>query len=98
MKTRASAAVECVRYPVFGGLLSFDVAGGAEAATRVETSTRLIANATSLGGVDSVLETRARYEGARVPPGLVRLSVGLEDPEELWADLAQALDAAGTAR
>jgi cystathionine gamma-synthase len=87
-------AVEQVRYPGFGGLLSFDVAGGAEAAERVETSTTLIANATSLGGVDSVLETRARYEGDRVPPGLVRLSVGLEDVEELWADLARALDVA----
>jgi cystathionine gamma-synthase len=91
-------AVETVRYAGFGGLLSFDVVGGAEAAARVETSTRLIANATSLGGVDSVLETRARYEGDRVPPGLVRLSVGLEDVEELWADLSQALDVGWTGR
>jgi cystathionine gamma-synthase len=87
----AHPAVENVRYPGFGGLLSFDVAGGADAARRVETSTRLIANATSLGGVASTLETRARWEGDRVPPGLVRLSVGLEDVDELWADLERAL-------
>jgi cystathionine gamma-synthase len=75
----------------FGGLLSFEVAGGAEAARRVETSTRLITNATSLGSVKSVLETRHRWEGDRVPEGLIRLSVGLEDVDELWADLEQAL-------
>jgi cystathionine gamma-synthase len=86
------AAVERVRYPGFGGLMSFDVAGGAEAAHRVETSTKLIKNATSLGGVDSVLETRARWEGDRVPENLVRLSVGVEDVDALWSDLEQALD------
>jgi cystathionine gamma-synthase len=79
-----------VRYPGFGGLLSFDVAD-AEAARRVETSTRLVENATSLGGVTSRIEARARWEGARVPPGLLRLSVGLEDAEDLWADLERAL-------
>jgi cystathionine gamma-synthase len=83
-------AVERVRYPGFGGLMSFDVAGDAR---RVETSTRLIKNATSLGGVESVLETRARWEAGRVPENLVRLSVGLEDVDELWADLDQALRA-----
>jgi cystathionine gamma-synthase len=96
--------VERVRYPGlgdpraarfmeggFGGLLSFDVAGDAEA---VEQATQVITNATSLGGVDSLLETRARWEGDRVPPNLVRLSVGLEDVEDLWADLTQALERA----
>ena len=73
--------------------MSFDVAGGAEGARRVETSTQRIKNATSLGGVDSVLETRARWEAGRVPDSLVRLSVGLEDVDELWADLEQALQA-----
>jgi cystathionine gamma-synthase len=87
----AHPAVERVRYPGFGGLMSFDVAGGAEAARRVETSVRMIKNATSLGGVRSVLETRARWEGDRVPENLVRLSVGLEDVDELWSDLEQAL-------
>ena len=82
--------VSIVRYPGIGGLLSFDVAD--EAATRaVETSLRVITNATSLGGVESVLEARARWEGRRVPAGLLRLSVGLEPLEDLWQDLQQAL-------
>ena len=89
-RLRAHPAVETVRYPGFGGLLSFDVAD-AETARRVETSTKVIVNATSLGGVTSLIESRARWEGERVPPGLLRLSVGLEDPETLWADLEQAL-------
>jgi cystathionine gamma-synthase len=97
-------AVHRVRYPglgpdpvaaryveAFGPLLSFDVAGAGEA-TRVEKALRLIENATSLGGVASTLEARARWEPERVPPGLLRLSVGLEDVEDLWADLAQALE------
>jgi cystathionine gamma-synthase len=84
------AAVETVRYPGFGGLLSFDVAD-ADAARSVETGTTLIANMTSLGGVTSRIEARARWEGDRVPPGLLRLSVGLEDAEDLWSDLERAL-------
>ena len=87
----AHEAVERVRYPGFGGLLSFDVAGGAAAARKVETGTRTIVNATSLGGAQSTLETRRRWEGERVPENLVRLSVGLEPLEELWADLNGAL-------
>src|SRR5919106_1097656 len=83
--------VERVRYPGFGGLLSFDVAGGAEAAARVESATTRILNATSLGGVRSTLETRRRWEGERVPESLVRLSVGLEPVEQLWDDLNRAL-------
>jgi cystathionine gamma-synthase len=83
-------AVTVVRYPGFSGLLSFDVAD-AEAARRVETSLRVIENATSLGGTRSVLESRARWEGERVPAGLLRLSVGLEEADVLWADLEQAL-------
>jgi cystathionine gamma-synthase len=94
MRLEAHPMVERVRYPGFGGMLSFDVAGGADAARATETATRTILNATSLGGVRSTLETRARWEGDRVPPGLVRLSVGLEDVDVLWADLAGALEAA----
>ena len=89
-RLRGHPAVEVVRYPGFSGLLSFDVADG-DAARRVETGTRLIVNATSLGGVTSVLESRTRWEGDRVPAGLIRLSVGLEDPDALWADLESAL-------
>jgi cystathionine gamma-synthase len=88
-------AVQIVRYAGIGGLLSFDVAG-AEEARHVETSLQLITNATSLGGIHSLLEARARWEGDRVPPGLLRLSVGLEPVEDIWADLAQALEIPGS--
>src|SRR5437764_2872798 len=91
-RLRAHPAVETVRYPGLGGLLSFDVAD-AETARQVETSTQVIVNASSLGGVTSLIESRRRWEGDRVPPGLLRLSAGLEDPQTLWADLAQALSA-----
>jgi len=96
-------AVERVRYPglgdpvaaryvrAFGPLLSFDLADG-ERAARLERSLQLIENATSLGGVASTLEARSRWEPGRVPAGLVRLSVGLEAVEDLWADLRQALE------
>jgi cystathionine gamma-synthase len=87
------AKVQVVRFAGIGGLISFDVADAA-GARAVETSLRLITNATSLGGVDSVLEARARWEGDRVPPGLLRLSVGLEPVEALWTDIEQALESA----
>jgi cystathionine gamma-synthase len=92
-RLRSHSAVSVVRYPGFGGLLSFDVRDAA-AARKVETATRLVVNATSLGGATSRIEARSRWEGDRVPPGLLRLSVGLEDPEALWADLEQALETA----
>jgi cystathionine gamma-synthase len=90
-------SVRLVRYAGIGGLLSFDVAG-AEEARHVETSLRLITNATSLGSVDSLLESRARWEGDRVPSGLLRLSVGLEPVDDLWHDLAEALEFPGSLR
>jgi len=86
----AHPKVVTVRYPGFSGLISFDVADG-DAARTVETSTELIVNATSLGGVTSVMESRHRWEGDRVPAGLLRLSIGLEDADAIWADLTQAL-------
>jgi cystathionine gamma-synthase len=86
-------AVATVRYPGFGFVVSFDVSDG-EAARRVEIATETIENATSLGGVRSKLESRHRWEGARCPEGLLRLSVGLEAPDELWADLERALETA----
>jgi cystathionine gamma-synthase len=89
-RLRAHPAVETVRHPGLGVLMSFDVAD-ADAARKVETSTRVVVNATSLGGVTSLIESRRRWEGDRVPAGLLRLSIGLEDPETLWADLEQAL-------
>jgi cystathionine gamma-synthase len=81
-------AVETVRYAGIGGLLSFDVRGDAQT---VERSTRLIKNATSLGGTETTMESRHRWEGDRVPVNLLRLSVGLEDTDDLWADLERAL-------
>jgi cystathionine gamma-synthase len=86
----AHPAVVTVRYPGLSFLVSFDVADG-EAAGRVERAVRTIENATSLGGTRSKLEARHRWEGDRIPTGLLRLSVGLEDPDALWADLGQAL-------
>jgi cystathionine gamma-synthase len=76
-----------VRYPGYSGLISFDVADP----RAVETATRVIANATSLGGVNSTMESRHRWEGDRIPAGLLRLSVGLEEVDQLWDDLEQAL-------
>jgi cystathionine gamma-synthase len=90
-RLRGHQAVETVRYPGLGGLLSFDVADH-ETARKVETSTHVIVNASSLGGATTLIESRSRWEGDRVPPGLLRVSAGLEDPETLWADLEQALD------
>ncbi len=102
----AHEAVERVRYPGlepdllaaryldggFGGMLSFDVRGDTAA---IESALELITNATSLGGVHSTLEARHRWEGDRVPAGLIRMSVGLEDVDAIWADLARALARAG---
>jgi cystathionine gamma-synthase len=78
----------------FGGLMSFLVKGDANAALGVASRLLLIARATSLGGTESVIEHRFTIEGAAtgVAPNLLRLSVGIEDADDLIADLAQALD------
>jgi cystathionine gamma-synthase len=78
----------------FGGLLSFQVRGDADAALALAGRLRLIARATSLGGTETLIEHRFTIEGATagVPPNLLRLSAGIEDPADLIADLAQALD------
>jgi cystathionine gamma-synthase len=77
----------------FGGMMSVRVAGGAEAALAVAGRLRLFARATSLGGVESLVEHRASVEppDSPVPKDLLRLSIGLEDPDELAADLLAAL-------
>ena len=77
----------------FGGMLSLLVAGDAVAARAVAARTRLFVPATSLGGVESLIEHRATVEGphSQVPPNLLRLSIGIEDPADLIADLEQAL-------
>jgi cystathionine gamma-synthase len=76
----------------FGAVVSFDVEGGAERADAVCRSVRIIRHATSLGGVESTIERRAAIPGqTHLPPGLLRLSVGCEHPDDLWRDLEQAL-------
>ncbi|MCH2101072.1 MAG: PLP-dependent transferase [Planctomycetes bacterium] len=85
----------------FGGMLGFEVVGGAELADQVVRNTKLFALAESLGGVESLIELPAPMTHASVPPkerakigisdGLVRLSVGIEDSEDLRADLETAL-------
>ena len=79
----------------FGGMLSILIDGDAEDAKRVATGTRLFIPATSLGGVESLIEHRKSVEGPHsiVPPNLLRLSVGIEDVRDLITDLEQALDA-----
>jgi cystathionine gamma-synthase len=77
----------------FGGMLSFLVRGGRQDALRVASRVRLFVNATSLGGVESLMEHRASSEGkaSNAPENLLRLSIGLEHPDDLIEDLLQAL-------
>ena len=77
----------------FGGLLSIRVAGGFAAAAEVARNTRLFKEATSFGGVESLIEHRAPIEGpgTKVPEDLLRLAVGIEHIDDLIADLDQAL-------
>ena len=80
----------------FGAMVAFEVDDGADGADRLCLHLRLIVPGTSLGGVESLIERRGRYPAERhLPPGLLRLSVGIEDVEDLWADLDQACRAAG---
>jgi cystathionine gamma-synthase len=77
-----------------GAMVSFEVAGGPEAAERVCEAVRLLTPGTSLGGVETMIERRGRYSGEEsVPPGQLRMSVGQEDVEDLWEDLDAALRA-----
>lgn len=93
-RLREHPAVGEVRYPGFGGIVSIVLAQGALAADLLTHKTRLWVHATSLGGVESSFERRRRWktEPATIPDALVRLSVGVEDVEDLWADLVKALD------
>jgi cystathionine gamma-synthase len=93
-RLRAHPAVADVRYPEFGAIIGLELAGGALAADLLTHKTKLWVHATSLGGVESTFERRRRWktESASIPEGLVRMSVGIEDVEDLWADLLKALD------
>jgi cystathionine gamma-synthase len=89
-------AVAVTQLAGFGSMISFDVAGGADAADAVCRRVRLIRHASSLGAVESTMERRASNAGQEhLPPSLLRLSVGIESCADLEADLAQALNAAG---
>jgi cystathionine gamma-synthase len=78
----------------FGGMLSIRIDGDAKAAHAVAATTRLWKPATSLGGVESLIEHRASIEGpgSPAPDDLLRLSLGIEDVDDLTADLVQALE------
>ena len=78
----------------FGGMLSFCVKGGSEGARKVINKLKIFTQATSLGGVESLIEHRASVEGpdTKTPHNLLRVSVGLENIDDLIADLTQALD------
>ena len=105
----AHPAVEAVHYPGLpdhpeyelaqrqmpggaGGVLAFELTDGPTSG-RCEEAVRLVRNATSLGGFETLIERRARIEPeGRVPEGLLRVAVGLEDVDDLWADLEQAIE------
>jgi cystathionine gamma-synthase len=78
---------------MFGGMLSFGVTDGRETAMNVAAKTKIFIRATSLGGVESLIEHRASIEGPGTtsPEGLLRLSIGLENADDLIEDLDQAL-------
>jgi cystathionine gamma-synthase len=115
-RLRGHPDVEHVRYPGlpddpgharaaaqmdgFGTMVAFEVRGGAAPAEAAAKATRLIVHATSLGGIETTMERRARWpdEGDRLPPGLIRLSVGCEHVDDLWDDLVHALRIAAALR
>jgi cystathionine gamma-synthase len=77
----------------YGGMLSFEVRGGIAAADAMTKALEVVVDATSLGGVETTIDRRSKYAGERgVPEALLRLSVGCEHVEDLWADLRGALD------
>jgi methionine-gamma-lyase len=90
-----------------GSVLAFEVTGGFEAARRTLESVKLMVSAVSLGATDTLIQHpagmthRCVSDAARaatgISPGLLRLSVGIEDPDDLWRDLEQALEAAHAA-
>ena len=89
-KLEAHPAVHRVRYPGFGAVVSFELADAATV-DRACAATKVIWHATSLGGVETTMERRSAHPGQEhIPGGLIRMSVGCEDVEDLWADLEQA--------
>ncbi|GAB4571177.1 MAG: methionine gamma-lyase [Anaerolineae bacterium] len=104
LETFPQYALACQQMDAFGGMLSFELRGGYKAGERLMDAVKLCTLAVSLGAVDTLIAHPASMMHFKVPPqqraqmgisdGLVRLSVGLEDVEDIIADLAQALDVA----
>ena len=80
----------------FGAMISFEVRATVEQVDLMCNSSKLITNATSLGGVESIWERRRRWptESTTVPENLIRFSVGIENVDDLWADIEQAFNSA----
>ncbi|CAB4533987.1 unannotated protein [freshwater metagenome] len=95
VRLQGHSKITRVRYPGFGAIVSFEVDGTAEQTQQVCDSSKMIAHATSLGGVESLWERRRRWpiESSSVPEQLIRLSVGCEHVDDIWDDIKQALSA-----
>jgi cystathionine gamma-synthase len=95
VRLQGHSKITRVRYPGFGAIVSFEVDGTAEQTQQVCDSSKMIAHATSLGGVESLWERRRRWpiESPSVPEQLIRLSVGCEHVDDIWDDIEQALSA-----
>jgi cystathionine gamma-synthase len=93
LKAHPGHEIAAKQMSTFGGMLSFEVKDGRDAAMSVAAKTKIFTRATSLGGVESLIEHRASIEGSGTtsPEGLLRLSIGLENAEDLIEDLDQAL-------
>ena len=93
LETHPGHAVAKRQMSAFGGMISFRVRAGRDAAIRAVGRAKLFTRATSLGGVESLIEHRATSEGpaSRTSPDLIRLSIGLEHPDDLIEDLKSAL-------
>jgi cystathionine gamma-synthase len=93
LKSHPGHEIAKAQMSMFGGMLSCEVKGGRDAAMKVSTSTKIFIRATSLGGVESLIEHRASIEGPGTtsPEGLLRISIGLENADDLIEDLDQAL-------
>ena len=100
LKTHPGHDLAAEQMRMFGGMMSFQVKGGRAEALAVAARVKLFTHATSLGGAESLMDHRESVEGplSKTPPNLLRLSVGLEHPDDLIADLAQALDDALSVR
>ena len=94
LATHPGHAIAARQMSGFGAMLSIELAGGRDAALGIAGRLRLFHNATSLGGCESLVEHRVSVEGQHPtsPQNLLRLSIGLEHPDDLVADLRQALD------